>query len=307
MDLSIKQTTQLKAIAILFVILGHLKIINNAGTWGVSLFLILSGYGLVLSFNKNGLYNFFKKKISKILVPYSLITIIWIIIDTFIGIKYKILDVFTSILGINFEAVVDGTMWYIPYILIWYMVFYLIFKLVENKWIRLVALFTFSLILYIVANKIFDANVGSSFYVFQFPIGVLLGELKEYENNVNLKVINLIVLLISIGTFIISFNKVDKLIFNFICFNSVSFILLALSYLIKVTVKPLETLGKIAYELYLIEGVFMWKYDFIFTNINNTIIAIAVYFMFILILATIINKLMSIEILRFKQKQVLKG
>ena len=66
----------LKGIAILLVLIGHTFGSNyKLGVFGVNLFLILSGYGIYKSFNKNGLKDYFKKKIEKVYIPYLLVTI----------------------------------------------------------------------------------------------------------------------------------------------------------------------------------------------------------------------------------------
>ena len=296
--ISINQTKQLKGIAIIFIIFGHLHLIENAGTYGVSLFLILSGYGLTYSFYRNGLTYFFKKKLSKILIPYSIVTLMWIITDRFLGIKYTFMDMATSLIGLNFRAVIDNSMWYIPYIILCYLAFYIIFKLHINKWIRVILLFVGSLILFVISNKIF-ANVGADWYVLQFPLGVFFGIISNeciVNNKLNYIFLNVAVLVISVVVFILTVNETDKLVFNMICFNSLSFGLLSLSLLTKgFTFKALEFIGGISYELYLFEAVFMWKYKFIFNLIEHRAIAILSYLCFIIAISitfkTIINSI----------------
>lgn len=55
-------TNNLKAVAIILVILGHLGFINKSGAWGVGIFLLLSGYGLTQSYIKSGNYRFLSRK-----------------------------------------------------------------------------------------------------------------------------------------------------------------------------------------------------------------------------------------------------
>lgn len=70
-------TTALKGVAILFIMYGHCaclwhggRLTSPFGGVGVSLFLILSGYGLNESYLKRGLDGFWKKRISKVYIPY---------------------------------------------------------------------------------------------------------------------------------------------------------------------------------------------------------------------------------------------
>lgn len=48
-------TNSLKGIAILFVLFGHTNFLDSSGAWGVHIFLLLSGYGLECSYQKNGI------------------------------------------------------------------------------------------------------------------------------------------------------------------------------------------------------------------------------------------------------------
>lgn len=71
----------LKGLAIILVIANHIvgKIGNTPGSIlgaiGVSMFFLLSGYGLSESFNKKGLSNFWGKKIKHIWLPYICISV----------------------------------------------------------------------------------------------------------------------------------------------------------------------------------------------------------------------------------------
>ena len=64
-------TEQIKGLAILMVILGHLntefydwRFMQPFGSMGVALFLFISGYGLTKSFENKRLDGFFKKRIT---------------------------------------------------------------------------------------------------------------------------------------------------------------------------------------------------------------------------------------------------
>ncbi len=74
-SLSVLQTSQMKGLAIIIIIINHLvlhtiessqglKIFADAGAIGVSIFLIFSGYGLSISLDKKGTRNFFSTKIA---------------------------------------------------------------------------------------------------------------------------------------------------------------------------------------------------------------------------------------------------
>ncbi|MBS6711888.1 MAG: acyltransferase family protein [Ruminococcus sp.] len=49
---------------------------------GVSLFLILSGYGLAMSYSKNGLAHYWTKKIQRVWIPYVFVQLVDMLILT---------------------------------------------------------------------------------------------------------------------------------------------------------------------------------------------------------------------------------
>jgi Predicted acyltransferases len=118
-------TTSMKGLAILLITISHMgdgfqiKTFVPLGGIGVALFLILSGYGLMESYKRNGLIDFWKKRVMRVLIPYFL----WVCAFS----AYRLL------------AGKDVTLlryWFVEYIVIWYVVFYLSTKFLPNhKWI----------------------------------------------------------------------------------------------------------------------------------------------------------------------------
>lgn len=290
-------TNNLKAVAIILVILGHLGLINYAGAWGVGIFLILSGYGLTQSYIKSGLDGFFKKRILSVVLPYSIVTFIWICIDYIFGRKYSILTIITSMIGLNFKSVIDTTMWYIPFLLLWYIAFFCIFKVFKNDCIKILSIFVFSYIVYYNIYEFFDPNVGVRLYTLLFPIGVTLGfifsrELKISQNNLKNILGNSIIL--SFILFSISLNRSH--IYSYYTLTIIMFSIMIISIFISVysfDSKILSFIGKISFELYLIEGVFINKYNFIFKFINNRFLSLLIYFILIFTLSYIFHILIT--------------
>lgn len=310
MNLSIskEQTRIIKGIAIGFCVLGHLNIIKNSGAWGVGLFLIISGYGLTKSFYKNGLSKFFEKKIFSVLIPYQLVTIILLIIDKINGENYKFSQVIISLSGFDFKAVINATMWYIPYIFIWYIVFFMIFKYIKRINNRIIFLVLFSLLLAIVCiSGLWNKATGSFLYVFQFPIGVILAlfdEKKIIMKNYNVKEITFYTLGISLLLLIVTYGRISNPLVYLININSVCSIILSLIFLISnFKSKILSSIGGISYELYLIESIFLTKYDFIFKYITNRFMAIVSYIL-IIYLISILLKETNILLIRLLKKLI---
>ncbi len=104
------QTDQLKGIAILLVVLGHLwvhvsrvRAIPALGDYAVSLFLILSGFGLSISqITKTINSNFIFKRFRRVIIPYWLITLFILVADFLLLNKtYSITDVMATFAGVN--------------------------------------------------------------------------------------------------------------------------------------------------------------------------------------------------------------
>ncbi|MED4888553.1 acyltransferase family protein [Lysinibacillus fusiformis] len=302
-------TDQLKGIGIIFVIFGHLCLLDiikmpsdkfdYAGVWGVTIFLILSGYGLTQSYLKKGIhFNFLSKRFSKVAIPYVIITIVWIVVDKIVfNIEYGSIQTLKVLLGLNFNYPVDPTMWYITYIFMWYIVFFVIFILPIKDILKVLLIISISLILHITSfNVIFDWN----FYVFAFPIGVVisygLSIMNKYD--IKLKYQNMILILLTIIFFRLFLHyifKVYDLTFYSLLSVSSIFLTFGLCTLLVVTKfksKLLAFIGTISYELYLIEGKLLFIYGM--PKVSDILwIRILDYTITILISAYVLSKISS--------------
>jgi fucose 4-O-acetylase-like acetyltransferase len=195
-------TRQVKGIAILLVILGHLQVyglINGpdtlrfAGAWGVSIFLITSGFGLSQSYRWTSPdIIFFKKRIPKIIVPYAIVTISLIIVDFLVqGRQYSLSTVLLSILGLDLSHAVDPTMWYITFIFWWYLIFYMVYRLPISKPFQVILLFAASGLTYCIKS----VHPLSAPYIFDFPVGVFLGIIRPLFVAVGRKIQTFIVII----------------------------------------------------------------------------------------------------------------
>ena len=112
--------TAMKGVAILLVMVSHvgndafrLKFLIPLGAIAVAVFLVLSGYGLMESYTKNGLSSFWKKRFLRVLLPYFL----WMAI-------YSAFMLFNGI-DLHLE---DFRYWFVEYILLWYGIFYFVLR-----------------------------------------------------------------------------------------------------------------------------------------------------------------------------------
>ncbi len=290
-------TNNLKAFAIILVILGHLGIINRSGAWGVGIFLLLSGYGLTQSYIKSGMIGFFKKRLLAVILPYSIVMLIWIFVDFILGNKYSIPTIVTSILGVNFKSVIDVTMWYISFLILWYIAFFYTFKLIKNNYFKIITMFIFSYIIYYNLYELFDQNVGVRLYTLLFPIGVSLGFLFSKELNISEKMLKSIlghIIIFSFILFEISVNRSND--YRYYTLSIIMFSVMIVSIFMIMhdfESKILSFIGNISFELYLFEGVFINKYNFIFEYINNKILKLLTYFILIFILSYIYHSIVK--------------
>lgn len=119
--LSRDQTVMLKGCAIWLVLLGHLWALPFGGALGVAIFLSLSGYGLNLSLEAEGLRGYWQKRFRKVWLPYFFVGVFDVLVLKASGAR----AILCTVLGLDFGCIADSTMWYISYILLWYLVFYL--------------------------------------------------------------------------------------------------------------------------------------------------------------------------------------
>jgi peptidoglycan/LPS O-acetylase OafA/YrhL len=299
--LDLKTTSQLRGIAILTVIIGHIGIIKNAGAWGVTIFLLLSGFGLTQSYLKSGLTNFFRNKIIKVLVPYSIVTIIWFILDAVIyKTSYGVIRTVLTIFGLGVKSPVDGTMWYITFILIWYVIFYVVFRFNFSLKTKSVLMFIVSIVCYTAITALLPNTTIIRNYSFAMSIGVLISVFYRNIVNKDIKKLKKILLFSTILGFtvfylmeyLVSQSEQDRVSITGLTGFAIGIIsLFSLFNLYGFKSRILIFIGNISYELYLFEAVFLWKYNFTFIVFDNKYFALTAYFVFIVILSLIFRNM----------------
>ena len=140
--LSKNQTNTLKGIAIIVILIAHIgtrysRFFTPLGGIGVAIFLILSGYGLELSYQKNGLKNFWKKRLLNVFIPYFCIELISLL---FIPKSY-----ISFILDVLLIVPKHPLGWYLNCLLIWYILFFLIRMFRSSDKVKFFLMFTVTL------------------------------------------------------------------------------------------------------------------------------------------------------------------
>lgn len=149
------QTKMLQAVACIGVIMHHvtqeitgfgwiykgpITIMSSMGILFTSLFFFSSGYGLIVSeYGKDDyLKGFLRHRLPTVLVPFFIANIIYILVlSNFYGITFPTGETYKYVLGL---ILINGNGWYIVEIVILYMAFYILFRLIKNKDIALLLL-----------------------------------------------------------------------------------------------------------------------------------------------------------------------
>ena len=171
-------STVLKGIAITLVIFGHRGLINGAGSWGVLIFLVLSGYGIFKSTQKKGLDGYWRNRVIGVLLPYGLFSVFQLGLSLAMGEELSLGAVLCTLTGLDFGLNVDPTMWYISFIFVCYIVFYESWRVYEQYGtvaFTAVLLVVFTLIAAIgLSHLVWHKGTAAWTYFWAFPAGVLL-------------------------------------------------------------------------------------------------------------------------------------
>jgi len=306
--LDYSQTEQLKGLAIFFVVVEHFwyHVCNEKSTvlllggFAVTLFLLLSGYGLMTSnmADRVAVREFFTKRVRRIFLPYWLITIGIVIADyVFLEKQYFPQDVFLTFVGVNTSKEIqyfDHSRWFITLLLVNYLAFFFCARLWKPSYATLVLLL-FSLVLILLRHyELFPLGAGHQ--LLAFPLGCLLaviGSVKWWGDATIPHQIALI-MLVALAMFAIHqgglkhsdwhFVEISLLylrsygqpyLFCLLCILSIS-LLVSTGY----SSRFLSLCGYFSYELYLIHGPLLIKYNPIIGYFENGFILLGFFLWF---------------------------
>lgn len=249
---------------------------SQIGHLSVSVFFFLSAYGLYISSKKNGekyVKNFAKNKI----LPFYCVDLLLIALYT----VYAFVSGSHVSLGLLVKSILFGDSviaygWYIQVQLLFYLYFYIVFKLIKPKNARylLIAALVFAqcVVLYIL-----DFGVWWYRSCFSFVLGFFWA---EYQNTVN-KIIASVpkwitALVVSFSLFmatgisgkIISIYYLSGILTLACDIFFVAFVILFISR-VNITFSFTRWLGKYSFEIYVLQGLFFRVYHSIFINIKN--------------------------------------
>lgn len=221
----------------------------------VGYFLFISGYGLMYGYkNKNDYLNgFIQKKISRILLPYLCIQIVWLLYCICTG-KFVLIEYIQNFCG-------GGTNWFVIMIILYYVVWYLAFSHYNDK----VAFFIVSIWVVITFVVCIWMNLESNWYASLLPIVVGMRMLEDYKYILHwIKKNSWKYIALTGGTYAFLFGMRIVLqeygwngkIFQGLLRNCIAvmfcFLIVGLQQKISLEGKVFDFLGKIYWEVYLV-------------------------------------------------------
>lgn len=321
--LDLVSTEQLRGLAIILVVFGHLcsgfinlPIFKYSGAQGVSIFLILSGFGLAKSYLKKGIdEHFFARRFKTVLLPYMLVT------GTIIALDYIVHQstipkgvILASLVGLNMQ--VDPTMWYISFIFLWYLAFYVIFGLRISNPAKLMLLFLFSFVIKFTIpsnSTLLNAPYEYSLHAFAFPIGIMAALYSTkivsflQTKRALAYFLSIVSILLFLG-FVIFFRSISfehqtiYMLINLMLAISLIIAFMLLSYL-RIESKLLVKLGEYSYEIYLLEAIFFTRYNML-NKLSSKWETLLLYIFMVLLFSFILNKLSKLLLSKGDKKLV---
>ena len=167
--LSIDHTNIIKGASIFLIVVGHianisgLTFVNPIGLASLAAFLICSGFGLQKSYEKNGLENFFKKRLIRIIIPYWIAMVAFFLITPS---EFSLLNLLKAFLLINTYSY----WWFVQFIVASYILFFLVYRFIPEK-LRLPCIFICSALYFAVMR--YDLQAAQAF---SLPIGIWISK-----------------------------------------------------------------------------------------------------------------------------------
>lgn len=287
----------LKGIMSIIVVLVHIplqysnKIQDAIGSFGyicVTMFFIFSAYGLMYSLDnkKDYIKNFLKQRLLIILIPFFIVnTISLIILKEW---NNGIVDMIKVILGVK-------SITFITVLIIFYIIFYIICKFVNNIKIRRWLLVVFPII-YSIGCYMFQIHtwpVEALGFTYGILIYINFKSIKKYINeNFKIKLIISMFVSLIVGILYLKYKEIwliGEYFIKIILGISIIWFICQVTQKIKINNKILSFLGNISYEVYLLHGLVISL--LLKTTINSSDIFIWLTIIGTILSASILNRL----------------
>lgn len=238
-------TNRMKGLACIMVVVGHatkqldgklvFSITNNLGFIALGIFFFISGYGLMHSFinKENYLRGFLKRRLLLILIPFWSSNIFFCCYSLIIGEKYSLKEIIERLIGIKLFVVHD---WYIQTIIIFYVLFFIMAKVLKNNNRVLIGILAVTIIMICLSQLNVTYIPNNTCSCSTFFVGALLAYNKKIVERIVLMSSRWIMLIAFVAvmfysyTFILRYHTFDSLLLfkigEFICPLLVVFVVL---------------------------------------------------------------------------------
>lgn len=319
-------SSELKGLAILTIIFVHVAYalvsdnrfllpLSNMSGLGVNLFLLLSGYGIMVSSLRrdSSILQFYKHRLLKLYSPFWLTLVAFFFLDiVFLKINYSWTYIAQSVLGFfnhaDLYSDINSPLWYFTLIIFYYLIFpWLLIK--KAPWLS-------AILIYIGSFLILKFQPGFLDYVAHlyrlhlvaFPLGMLLAYFLNQKGLAEKLTLTLqkirskkypivyaatcsFLLAVLIYSLVNSGVGEKPLVEELVSAIS-ALALIGLFILKRFEIKTLYWLGFFSYEIYLLHWPIMYRYDFLFKYLPVWL-ALALYFFVFIGLAWLMQKLLN--------------
>ena len=237
---------------------GIFKELGNYGAVAVGMFFFISGYGLLKSLlsKDDYLQHFLSKRFSKLLPPILIVTL------CFVPLKMVWQgENFTQIVS----SLADGktltpAAWYVYVIILYYFMFYILFKVIKRKSYALVAVTLFVAVYIIVVKRL---GWGACWYMSShcFPLGMFCCYFEDSIKKLYRRKACLLVHIVAM--LVLCYSGVGSYLgwpaWGSLIYYLIPLLIMPLMYTMSFGASPfLRFTGKISYEIYILHGVFIY-------------------------------------------------
>lgn len=314
-DILIQYGGAFKIIGVLFY---QIKDILNIG---VDMFLFLSGFGLYYSINKNHcVRNFYQSRVVKVIIPAIIESAVLCLFMT-----SDVLQYFFKISMLSFWVTGDRYFWYIALLIVLYIVFPLINKLLNDKPVKwtialIISVVIVSVVVFFFANSYFNRIEIALTRIPVFMLGSLVGKFSKESKTIPSKIVKIICFItpvlcvfVVVLDYILTDNSLYFLVRYSYVFLTFCLIIFFSELLDKTNVKSIKKvitfIGKYSLELYLgyTELQIVLKKTLCFLSFSSIIYCLAVFLINLLIAILfkfLYNALSEYILTHFKRKKL---
>lgn len=307
----------IKAVLAIGIIICHLSLFSEnkmpfGGHWAaigfpiVGVFFFLSGYGLMSSYMKSRdvyLSHFFRKRLSKLILPLCLAFLCNFVCDKIQGIPFPSLDELRR--QFLYSSPWLYFSWFIYSLLLLYVLYYVSFRYIKKEMLSIMILLILVLLLYWMCRE-WGCFPYLRYTIFTFPLGLFF---KYQEKRILLLISQihhaaiLYSVLLLFSVFLLIIHKVldnvedPENLIGVITLYSFPVIMLLCYYIVSNLIsskalfyKMLSKLGLISYEMYLVHGIVLGHYSF---SSYGIVFQMLLVFVIVIIGAYLIHKICS--------------